>query len=104
MIYFGSNGPSNDKVSARGHSCTSSGLGRVLVSRLLWDKFRIGSSPKFEAALGRLHHRGRAQREDAGLSTFVLGSAFVALDADRFEGEQDGFITEAAFDAQFLIR
>ena len=67
------------------------------------DKFRIGVCPKFEAALGRLHHRGRAQREDAGLSTFVLGSAFVALDTDRFEVEQDGFITEAEFDAKMLI-
>ena len=68
----------------------SSGLGRVPGSSL-----RTGSSPKFEAALGRLDHRGRAQLEDAGVITLVLFSACVALDTDRFEVDQDGFITEA---------
>ena len=64
---------------------------------------RVGSNPQFEAALGRLDHRGRAQLEDAGLSTLVLCSAFVALDTDRFEVDQDGLITEAEFNAKMLI-
>ena len=50
---------------------------------------RTGSSPKFEAALGRLDHRGRAQLEDAGLST-LFSSLLLSL-------SKDGFITEAEF-------
>ena len=38
----------------RDYSWTSSGLGRVQGSRPLLDKFRIGSSPRFEATLGQV--------------------------------------------------
>ena len=34
---------------------------------------------------------------------FIHSSGFVALDTELFEVEQDGFITEAEFDAKLLI-